>query len=297
MNILVTGGAGYIGSAAVKKIIQEGHEVIVIDNLSKGKKELVDDKAKFYEGDLINLEFLKNVFSKHKFDAIMHFAGYKAAGESMINLEKYSQNITSMINLLDNMVQFNVKKIIFSSSAAVYGEPQYTPIDESHPLNPINYYGFTKLECERIIDWYSKQKGIVGICLRYFNVMGDAGLNYRDPDAQNIEPIIYEVLSGKREKLLIFGNDYETPDGTCVRDYIDIKDLVHAHTLALNLNSSDIINLGTGKGTSVLEFVKKYNIPYEFSSKREGDPATLTASSKKAKRLLGWIPKEKVIKN
>jgi len=294
MKILVTGGAGYIGSAAVKKLVDEGHQVVVVDNLSKGQERLVDAQAEFHKGDLMDKEFLRGVFSGGEFNAVMHFAGYKAAGESMTELGKYSQNIIGTINLLDCMVEFGVKKIIFSSSAGVYGEPQYVPIDEKHPTNPVNYYGFTKLENERIIEWYSKQKGIVGICLRYFNVFGDAGLGYLDPDAQNIEPIIYEVKSGKREKLIIFGNDYDTPDGTCVRDYIDVLDLVRAHVLALGLEKSEVINLGTGQGVSVLDLAKKFDVPFEYGPRREGDPASLTASYEKAKRLLGWEPEASV---
>lgn len=294
MKILVTGGAGYIGSAAVKALIEEGHEVVVIDNLSKGKKELVNDNAAFYQGDLLNKDFLNKIFSEHQINAVMHFASHKAAGESMEVPEKYSENITGTINLLNAMTKFNVKKIIFSSSAAVYGNPEYTPIDENHPTEPINYYGFTKLECEKVINWYSKLKGIVGVNLRYFNVAGDCGLGYVDPDAQNIFPIIMEMLTGKREKLVVFGNDYDTSDGTCIRDYIDISDLAKAHVLALNLNKSEIINLGTGNGISVLELVKTFEeisgkkINWEFGARREGDPAKLTASFEKAEKLIGW---------
>lgn len=298
MNILVTGGAGYIGSAVVKVLIAKGDSiVVVVDNLSKGKKELVEAQAKFYQGDLTNAEFLNQVFSENKIDVVIHFASYKAAGESMSSPEKYSDNIVGLINLLNCMIKFNVLKIIFSSSAAVYGNPQYNPIDEKHPLAPINYYGFTKLECERIVEWYCALKNIVGVKLRYFNVAGDAGLNYVDPDAQNIFPIIKEVLNGEREELTIFGNDYDTPDGTCIRDYIDINDLADAHVLALQLKDSEIINLGTGKGASVLELIKTFEelsgkiIRYIVGQRREGDPAVLVASNEKAKRVLGWEPK------
>jgi UDP-glucose 4-epimerase len=300
MKILVTGGAGYIGSAAVKKLIGENHQVVVIDNLLKGKKELVDQKAIFYQGDLVDKGLLDNIFSEHQFDAVIHFASYKAAGESMKQLEKYSDNITGTINLLNVMVQYNVKKIIFSSSAAVYGEPQYIPIDENHPTNPINYYGFTKLECEKIIQWYSQLKGITGICLRYFNVAGDAGLNYVDPDAQNIFPIIMEVLINRRDQLTIFGNDYTTSDGTCIRDYVDVNDLVDAHILALDLKKSEVINLGSNSGTSVLELINTFEtvseqkVNWGFSPKRAGDPAKLTASNEKAKSSLNWKPKRNI---
>jgi UDP-glucose 4-epimerase len=293
MQILVTGGAGYIGSAAVKKLIEEGHAVVVVDNLSKGLKQLVDAKAIFYEGDVTDNRFVDEIFSNHKFDAVMHFAGYKAVGESMKDPTKYSQNMIGTITLLNAMVKHNVMKIIFSSSAAVYGEPQYVPVDEEHPTNPTSYYGFTKLECERIIEWYGKTRGIIGICLRYFNVVGDAGLNYVDPAPENILPIIQEVLNGKREKLIVFGKDYPTRDGTCVRDYVDINDLVRAHVLALGLEKSEIINLGTSCGVTVLELIRKIEtetgkqIPFVFGPRREGDPAVVIASCEKAKKLLG----------
>ncbi len=295
MHILVTGGAGYIGSAAVKTLIREGYSVVVVDNLSKGLKRLVDAKATFYECDITNSPLVEEIFSKHQFDAVMHFAGYKAVGESMHDPMKYSDNIIGTITLLNAMVRRNVKKIIFSSSAAVYGEPQYVPVDEKHLTNPTSYYGFTKLECERIIEWYGKTNGIVGTCLRYFNVVGDAGLNYVDPAPENILPIIQEVLNGKREKLVIFGKDYPTRDGTCVRDYVDLNDLVRAHVKALSLDHSEIINLGTENGVTVLELIRKIEketgkrINFEFGPRRAGDPAVLIASCEKAKKLLGHL--------
>lgn len=296
MDILVTGGAGYIGSATVKRLIELGHSVVIIDNMSKGQERLIHLKAKFYQIDLIDKNDLKKVFSENRFDAVIHLAGYKAAGESMIKVKKYSQNIIGTINLLDYMTKFNVKKIIFSSSAAVYGEPQYNPVDEKHPTNPMNYYGFGKLECERIISWYSKLKGIIGVNLRYFNVIGDAGLNYIDPTPENILPIIEKVITGKKEKVIIFGNDYKTRDGTCIRDYIDINDLVEAHILALNLNENQTINLGTGEGITVLELIKQIEdergikINFEYGPRRKGDPAIVTASFEKAKKILRWKP-------
>lgn len=298
-NILVTGGAGYIGSAAVKSLISEGHNVIVVDNLTKGKKELVDKKATFYDIDLTDKKKLSAVFD-NKIDIIMHFAAYKAVGESMINPEKYSDNITSTINLLDLMAKHNVKKIIYSSTAAVYGMPKKNPIDENHPTNTINYYGYTKLASENVIEWYSKIHNINYVFLRYFNIAGDFGLNYIDPEAENIFPIIMEVIFGKRDKLTIFGDNYDTRDGTCVRDYIDISDLIKAHILALKINDNQIINLGTSNGISVKELVDAVievtgkNFPYEIGKKREGDPATLIASNKKAKEILGWKPQKNI---
>ncbi len=296
MKILVTGGAGYIGSAAVKELFSLGHSVVVVDNLSKGLRELVGVEARFYEGDLVDYSFLQGVFLENRFDAVMHFASYKAAGESMTEVSKYSDNITGLINLLDCMVEFGVKKIVFSSSAAVYGNPEYVPIDEKHSLKPINYYGFTKLEGERILEWYSKLKGITFVALRYFNVAGDCGLKYIDPCAQNIFPIIMEVLAGKRSGLEIFGGDYDTPDGTCIRDYIDINDLIRGHVLALEVDKSAVINLGSSEGSSVLELVKAFEevsgqkINYSIGKRREGDPAKLVASFDKAQKVLGWKP-------
>lgn len=296
-RILIVGGAGYIGSVAVKSLIEKGYDVIVIDNLSKGIKSLVDEKAKFYHGDLCDKEFVNEVFSKNKIDAVMNFAAYKAVGESMQNAIKYSDNIVGMINLLNAMVENNIKLIIYSSSAAVYGLPDKKIIDESEKTNPINYYGYTKLACEDLMSWYSKIYNIKYCSLRYFNVAGDGGLNYIDPEAENILPIIMEVVFGKRDKLTIFGNDYNTIDGTCVRDYIHVLDLVDAHILALDLKYSEIINLGTSKGFSVKELlgttkeVTMKDILFEYGPRRAGDPTSVSASNNKAKEVLGWEPK------
>tara|TARA_Y100000310_G_scaffold134164_1_gene133168 strand:- start:1174 stop:2121 length:948 start_codon:yes stop_codon:yes gene_type:complete len=301
MKILVTGGAGYIGSALVSKLISQGYEVIVIDNLSKGKKELVDGGAQLNIGDLVDLDFVRSVFQENAgFDCIIHIAGYKAAGESMTNPGRYSDNIIGLINLLRCVERFGTKKFIFSSSAGVYGVPDYNPIDEKHVTEPINYYGFTKLESEKILSWFEKLKGVNVVNLRYFNVVGDAGLNYVDPEPQNVIPQILDVLQGKVEKFSVFGDNYDTSDGTCVRDYIDVNDLVDAHVKAISLDKSATINLGSGKGFSVLELIKIIEkvsgkeIPYEFVERREGDPAKLVASNKLALELIGWSPKVKI---
>ncbi len=300
MKILVTGGAGYIGSTAVKSLLDKNHSVIVIDNLSKGKKSLVDKRAKFYKIDLVNKERLEKIFRQNKIEAVMHFSAYKAVEESMENAVKYSDNVTGMINLLNCMVKHNIKKIIFSSSAAVYGMINKKIIDESTPTAPINYYGYTKVIMEKTIEWYNKIHGINYIALRYFNVAGDGGLNYIDPEARNIFPIIMEVIKKKREKLTIFGKDYKTKDGTCIRDYIDINDLVDAHILALNTDYDGIINIGSGKGYSVKQLVDTFiqvhgkKFPYEFGPNRKGDPPILVASNKLAKRILGWKPKRSI---
>jgi UDP-glucose 4-epimerase len=297
MKLIVTGGAGYIGSVCVKKLLDAGHEVIVIDNLSKGKKELISKGATFYQADLIDDTKIDIIFKQNKIDAVIHFAGYKAVGESMTNGIKYSDNITGTINLLNTMINNNVKKIIYSSSAAVYGIPDKKIIDEETPTIPVNWYGYTKLSAEQIIEWYHKIYGINFVSLRYFNVAGDGGLLYVDPEAQNVLPIIMEAVFGKRDSFTIFGNDYHTPDGTCIRDYIDINDLIDAHILSLNINESHIINLGTGKGYSVKELfdavirIVRRDISFEYGKRREGDPAVVVATNEKAKRILGWEPK------
>ncbi len=299
-TILVTGGAGYIGSVTVSMLVSEGYNVIVIDNLKKGRKELVDKKVHFIEGDILDEKLLQKIFSEHKIEKIIHFAALKSAGDSMHDLIGYSQNITGTINILNKMVEYNVKDIIFSSSAAVYGEPQEKIIEETHPTNPVNFYGFTKLEAERIIEWYVKLKNISCISLRYFNVAGDGGLNYIDPSAENIFPIIGEVISKKREMLQIYGGDYKTNDGTCTRDYVHVEDIASAHIKALSLKGSHVINLGTQSGVSVLELVSvfkevaKIDVPYKIVSRREGDPAVLVASNKKARELLNWQPQKTV---
>lgn len=291
-TILVTGGAGYIGSVCVHKLISLGYKVIVIDNLSKGMKHLIHKDAEFYQLDL--KDSLEKPF-RNQIHAVIHFAAYKAVGESMENAPKYSDNITGTINLLNHMVKHNVKKIIFSSTAAVYGIPEYTPLNEDHPTNPENFYGASKLECERILAWYSRIHNLQYVSLRYFNVVGDA-LNYLDPEPENILPIIMEVITKKRSQLTIFGDDYNTRDGTCLRDYIDVNDLIDAHIKALELNTNEIINLATSNGTTVLELIKltekalQTKLNFKRGDRRKGDPGVVIASNKKALDLLKWKP-------
>lgn len=293
-TILVTGGAGYIGSVAAKTLVEEGHQVIVVDNLAKGKRELVPAQASFYELDTTDPK-LGVVFARHKIGAVMHFAAYKAVGESMQDAVKYSANIQGTINLLNHMVRSGVKKIVFSSTAAVYGQPRYVPVDEEHPTNPESFYGATKLECERVMEWYGKIHGLTAVSLRYFNVIGDQ-LGYLDPAPENLLPLIMEVAAGKRDHLDIYGDDYDTADGTGIRDYIDVKDLVDAHVAALELKTSAIINLGTQEGTSVKELLKIAEkvvgkpLKSVIAPRRKGDVASVVASNKKAKELLGWQP-------
>jgi len=300
MVILITGGAGYIGSVAVKELLNKGNEVIVIDNLSKGKKELVDERAKFYQLDLVDKEKLSQVFEENKIDSIIHFASYKAVEESMKNAVKYSDNITGSINLLNCMVKYKVEKIIFSSTAAVYGDVTQEKISEETLTNPVNFYGYTKLQIENLIIWYNQIYKIKYINLRYFNVAGDAGLDYLDPHAQNVIPIIMEVITGKRKVFIVYGDDYNTSDGTCIRDYIDIRDLVNAHVLALNSKYIGNINLGTSQGVSVKELVKyteeitTKKLPVEIKGRRPGDPPVVLASNDKAKKILNWVPKHTI---
>lgn len=291
MKILVTGGAGYIGSAFCHAA---EHEIVVFDNLYKGKKELLPEGVKFVQVDLADAKALAEVFED--FDAVVHFAAYKCAPESMDKPELYSDNIKGTINLLNEMVRHKVKRIVFSSSAAVYGMGDGV-VSEDSPVAPINYYGYTKLAGEQLIEWYAKTQGIEYVSLRYFNVAGDAGLKYIDPDAQNVFPILMEAIKGRTFSIL--GTDYDTPDGTCIRDYIDINDLVDAHILALG-KGSGVINLGTSKGLSVRELVdlvKKVtgkDFKVVEGPRRAGDPAKLVASNARAREVLGWQPRRDV---
>lgn len=295
-KILVTGGAGYIGSIATKHLLDEGYKVVVVDNLSKGLIDLVDSRAEFYSVDLCDYESLNEVFKENKIDAVIHFAAYKAVGESMQDAVKYSSNISGVINLLNIMVKHSVERIVFSSSAGVYGVPKETVITESTECNPINFYGYTKLAMEDLMKWYNRVHDIKYIALRYFNVAGDE-LSYVDPSAQNVFPIIMEAINGTRDHLTIFGQDYDTKDGTCIRDYIHVTDLVDAHLLALKSDYVGPINLGTENGVSVKELVEafkeitKKDFKVVYGDRRAGDPAALVANSELAKKELGWEPK------
>lgn len=310
MRILVIGGAGYIGSHVVKDLLANGHEVTVFDNLSSGHRCNLFPNAAMAEGDITDPEALRRVMQKG-FDGVVHLAAKKAVGESMENPQKYAvNNLSGTINILNAMADNNIKYLVFSSSAAVYGIPQYLPIDERHPTEPINFYGFTKLDIEKLMNWYDRLKGIKYIALRYFNAAGydeSGDIRGLDTAPQNLLPIIMEAAIGKRDKLKIFGNDYDTPDGTCIRDYIHVSDLASAHTAALNYlqekNRSEILNLGTETGTSVLEMLKAAEkvigrpIAFEFAPRRPGDPARLTASAQTAQQLLNWKPSHSDIDN
>jgi len=303
MNILVIGGAGYIGSHVARELLDKKHSVTVFDNLSSGCRENIFPEETFIEGDILDTSALDAAMAKG-FDGLVHLAAFKAAGESMIKPEKYSvNNITGTLNILNSATKHDVKRIVFSSSAAVYGEPRYVPLDEKHPCTPENYYGFTKLEIERFLSWYDALKGIRFAALRYFNAAGYdprgriPGLE-RNP--ANLLPILMEVAAGIREKLSIFGDDYDTPDGTCVRDYIHVSDLATAHVLALehiDVNDASLtVNLGSEAGISVsemLEAARKVTgapIPSHVAARRPGDPAKLVASAQLARERLGFSP-------
>lgn len=303
MKVLVIGGAGYIGSHVVKEMMAAGHSVTVFDNLSSGLRQNLFPENGFIYGNILIPGDIEAAFAQG-FDAFVHLAAFKAAGESMEKPEKYSvNNITGTLNIMNAAVKYNCLKMIFSSSAATFGEPQYLPMDEKHPQNPINYYGFTKLEIERFMDWYDQLKGMKFAALRYFNAAGYdpegivCGLEQKP---ENLLPRVMEAALGQRQ-LKIFGTDYETRDGTCIRDYVHVTDLARAHVMALDYISkkgeSLKLNLGTANGTTVKEIIDAARkitgkpIPAEEAPRRPGDPASLYATSAKAKELLGWEPK------
>ncbi|MCL2066869.1 MAG: UDP-glucose 4-epimerase GalE [Treponema sp.] len=304
MKVLVTGGAGYIGSHVVKELLRCGCSVTVFDNLSSGLRENLFQEAEFIYGDILDYDKILEVM-KGGFDAIVHLAALKAAGESMLQPEKYSHNnITGTLNILNAASQTKIRKIVFSSSAAVYGEPEYLPIDEKHRTNPENFYGFTKLEIERFLLWYEKLKSFRFASLRYFNAAGydiDGQIKGLEQNPANLIPVIMETACGMRGELQIFGNDYDTPDGTCIRDYIHVTDLAAAHAAALDYISKNdrslVINLGSEKGSSVNEVLETARritdrpIPAKIAGRRHGDPAKLTASASLARELLGWQAK------
>ena len=302
MRVLVTGGAGYIGSHVVLELCENGYEVVVLDDLSSGNKGAVDSRAKFINGSTLNNSDIE--LGLEKVEAVIHLAAFKAAGESMLEPIKYSQNnIVGTINLLNAIIKHKINSFVFSSTAAVYGFPEYLPLDENHPLTPINYYGFTKLEIERILQWYSKLKGLKFAALRYFNAAGydiNGRLNFLEKNPANLIPITMEVASGMRNKMHVFGNDYDTHDGTGLRDYIHVSDLAEAHVKALNFlqnNNTLTVNLSTGQQHSVIDVINMTNkisskeIDYEIVERRPGDPAELYASSDLAYDTLNWKPK------
>lgn len=301
MKVLLCGGAGYIGTHVALKFLERGDTVGIFDDLSSGLRENISKDSLFFEGSINNKEDLEHAF-KVKWDVVIHLAAFKAAGESMTNPTKYaSNNIAGSLNLIASCVENGIDKFILSSSAAVYGEPDYLPIDEQHPTNPENYYGYTKLAIEENLNWYDKLKNLSYVSLRYFNAAGyDVNQKMRglERNPANLIPVVMEVAVGKRPHIEIFGNDYPTEDGTGVRDYIHVNDLADAHIKAADYlfknNSSLIVNLGSENGLSVRQIIDaareitKKPIKEIITERRPGDPAKLVASSTKAKEILGW---------
>ncbi len=303
MKILVVGGAGYIGSHMVKCLLRTGHDVVIFDNLSKGYRDAIIGGV-FVEGDLADGEQLDRLFKSHDVDVVMHFASFIEVAESVKEPARYYQNnFVNTQNLLDVMVEHGIGSFIFSSTAAVFGEPQYTPIDEAHPKMPINPYGKSKLMVEQLLADYDTAYGIKSVSLRYFNAAGadpDGELGERHNPETHLIPLVLQVASGRRDAISIFGNDYDTPDGTCVRDYIHVQDLCDAHLLAVNhllkTRTSNNFNLGNGQGFSVQQVidcvanVTGRKLTVRIEERREGDPAVLVADAKQARSMLGWNP-------
>ena len=305
MSVLVLGGAGYIGSHTVDRLVDQGQDVVVVDSLVTGHRAAVNDKAKFYQGDLADQDFMRKVFTENpEIDAVIHFAAYSLVAESMKKPLKYFDNNTAgMIKLLEVMNEFDIKNIVFSSTAATYGIPEKMPIMESDPQDPINPYGESKLMMEKIMRWADEAYGTKFVALRYFNVAGakpDGSIGEDHGPETHLIPIVLQVAQGKRDKLQIFGDDYNTPDGTNVRDYVHPFDLADAHILAVDYlrkgNESNAFNLGSSTGFSNLEIVEAARkvtgkeIPAEIAPRRGGDPDSLIASSDKAREILGWKP-------
>ncbi|WP_353949039.1 UDP-glucose 4-epimerase GalE [Sporolactobacillus sp. Y61] len=305
MAILVLGGAGYIGSHTVDRLVEKGDKAVVVDNLVTGHRQAVNKNAKFYQGDIADQEFMRHVFLENPdLDAVIHFAAFSLVAESMTNPLKYFDNNTAgLIKLLEVMNEVGVKKLVFSSTAATYGIPKEMPIKETDSQEPINPYGESKLMMEKIMHWSDLAYGIKFVALRYFNVAGakpDGSIGEDHHPETHLLPIVLQVAAGSRDKLKIFGNDYETPDGTNVRDYVHPYDLADAHILAVDYlragHESTAFNLGSSKGFSNMEILKTARevtgkaIPAEFAPRRPGDPDTLIAASDKAKTILGWNP-------
>ncbi len=304
MAVLVCGGAGYIGSHAVHQLIAKGEQVVIVDNLQTGHRDAVHPQARLYEGDIRDAAVLDTIFTENRIDAVIHFAANSLVGESMEKPLKYfNNNVYGMQVLLEAMVRHGVDKIVFSSTAAVYGEPKRVPILEDDETNPTNTYGETKRTMEKMMKWVSRADGIRYVSLRYFNAAGaldDGSIGEDHHPETHLIPLILQVPLGKRDHITIFGEDYATPDGTCLRDYIHVIDLADAHVLALDYlrrgGDSNIFNLGNGQGFSVREMIEAAKkatgreIKVEMGQRRAGDPAQLIASSAKARKVLGWKP-------
>lgn len=308
-TILVTGGAGYIGAHTVRALLARGERVVIVDNLATSKAETIDKLKRegdvtFAQVDINDTPALDAVFAAHPVDAVIHFAAWKNAGESMLRPAKYFENNVAGTNrLLDSIQRAGVRRIVFSGSCSVYGTPQRLPVDESFPLGPESVYAHTKLMCEQVMDWFDQRHGIRYVSLRYFNAAGASpdGLIGEEPAlSANLIPVVMEATLGRRPRIQVFGDDYPTPDGTCIRDYIHIVDLADAHVRALDYmareDRSDIFNVGTGEGTSVkqiidaTERVSGRTVPAEIVGRRAGDPVAIYADNTKARTLLGWAP-------
>ncbi|MGN0145311.1 MAG: UDP-glucose 4-epimerase GalE, partial [Clostridium sp.] len=315
MSILVCGGAGYIGSHTVYKLIEQGRDVVIVDNLQSGHMGAVHPKAKFYKGDIRDSAILDKIFTENKIESVVHFAANSLVGESMVKpLLYFNNNVYGMQILLESMVKHNIKNIVFSSTAAVYGEPKKIPILEDDETNPTNTYGETKLTMEKMMKWCNKAYGINYVALRYFNAagsLGDGTIGEDHNPETHLIPLILQVPLKKRDSITIFGTDYPTPDGTCLRDYIHVLDLADAHIKAVEYlesgKGSNTFNLGNGVGFSVKEMIEAakeatgQDIKVVLGERRAGDPAQLIASSDKARSILGWTPKytdvKKIIKD
>jgi UDP-glucose 4-epimerase len=298
MKILVVGGAGYIGSVCTELLVDEGHEVAVFDNLTEGHRRALDSRAQFIEGDLADRSGFEAALAGIRPDAVMHFAASALVGESMENPSKYFRNnVANGLNLLDAMVSTGTKRLVFSSTCAIFGPPERVPIDEDLPKRPINPYGESKLAFERILRWYGQIHGLKFVSLRYFNAAGASARFGEDHRVEtHLIPNVLKVALGEKSEVEIYGTDYDTPDGTCIRDYIHILDLARAHILALQSSKSEFYNLGTGGGSSVREVIaaagqvagKKIKVVER--PRRPGDPPRLVAASDKIKSELGWKP-------
>ncbi|HEY2125045.1 MAG TPA: UDP-glucose 4-epimerase GalE [Chthoniobacterales bacterium] len=298
MKILVVGGAGYIGSVCAELLLDEGHEVGIFDNLSEGHRRALDARARFWEGDLADRDLVENILSEFRPDAVMHFAANALVGESMQNPSKYFRNnVANGLNLLDAMVSAGIRRLVFSSTCAIFGPPARVPIDEETPKQPINPYGESKLAFEKVLRWYGEIHGLKFVSLRYFNAAGASARFGEDHRTEtHLIPNVLKVALGEKPHVEIYGTDYETPDGTCIRDYIHILDLARAHFLALSSSESAFYNLGTGGGSSVRQVigaaaeVTGKKIPVVEKPRRPGDPPRLIASSEKIRKELGWTP-------
>jgi UDP-glucose 4-epimerase len=302
MKVLVTGGAGYIGSHVAREFLDQGHSVTVFDDMSSGVEENIFDDATFVRGDIRVPAELDAAMSGQGFDGVIHLAAFKHVGLSMTEPGRFAvNNISGTINVLDAMVAHGVRHIVFSSSAAVFGEPQYLPLDEDHPTHPESFYGFTKLDMERIMAWYDRLESVRHAALRYFNASGydvQGRVTGIERVTTNLIPVLMEVAVGQREKAQIFGTDYDTRDGSCVRDFIHVNDLATAHVRALEhmieADESHVFNLGTAEGTTVLEILERTRavtgrpIPADLTDRRPGDPSSLYSKAEKIERVLGW---------